>query len=230
MKALPLLLLAGSLACVTAERDAPGSALDPDSGARRGGRTEWLAREVLLQGFFGFTAFRRVTVDGPSVDGSDGDLDVLPLIGGGAQWKLGGGRADLGLEGLLSFSGRSEADATAVDGGGTAVDVRVDLLLLELHCGPFASVRLGDELRVYGAAGPLVQLAGYEQSGAGLADSGSGLGLGLYARTGIEFVLASSTMIGLGARWSDTTVDLGGSLGDLEIEGLQVLFTVSRGL
>ena len=37
-------------------------------------------------------------------------------------------------------------------------------------------------------------------------------------------------MIGIGARWSDSEIDLGGSLGDLEIEGLQGLITVSRGL
>jgi hypothetical protein len=37
-------------------------------------------------------------------------------------------------------------------------------------------------------------------------------------------------LIGLGVRWSDTSVDLSNDLGDLDMDGLQVLFTVSRGI
>jgi len=191
----------------------------------------WNTGQPLMQGFFGVSAYSDVSVDGSGseVDGDDGDLDQLPLIGGGGQWKLGGRNVDLGLEGLLSFSGRADAEAFVFGGGGAAVAVDVDLLIFELYGGPFASVMLRDKVRLYGAAGPLLQWADYDQSGDSLDDDGSGFGSGWYARTGIEFVLPSWTLIGLGVRWSDTTVDLG-DLGDLEIDGFQGLVTVSRGI
>jgi len=34
--------------------------------------------------------------------------------------------------------------------------------------------------------------------------------------------------VGLAVRWSDTNVDLGSGLGDLDMEGLQAVLTVSR--
>ena len=160
----------------------------------------------------------------------DGDLDELPVIGGGAQWKLGGERVDFGLEGLMSFSWRANAEAFVIGGGGAAVAVDVDISLFELYGGPFASLFLGDKLRLHGAAGPILQFADYEQEGGGLADDGSGFGAGWYARTGLEFVLPARTLLGFGVRWSDSTVDLGSGLGDLELEGLQAVVTVSRGI
>ena len=131
---------------------------DPFSTDRRG--LVWFPGQPLMQGFIGFSGFERVAVEdsGPvSIDGDDGELDELPLIGGGAQWKVGGRRIDLGLEGLLSFAGRADAEAFVIGGGGGAVAVDVDLLLFDLYGGPFASVFLGEKLRLYGAAGPLMQ-------------------------------------------------------------------------
>jgi len=194
---------------------------------------EWHPGQALMQGFFGVTENQKFSVDdgGPGrVDGDKGDLDELPVIGGGAQWKMGGERIDFGLEGMFSFAWSSNATAFVVGGGGAAVAVDVDLLIFEFYGGPFASIFLGDKLRAYGAIGPLFQWTNYDQTGNGLADDGSGFGYGYYARTGIEFALASRTFLGFGVRWSDSTADLGGSLGDLEMEGLQALITVSRGL
>jgi hypothetical protein len=183
-----------------------------------------------MHGFLGVSSLSKVEVEDADVDGDDGDADELPLIGGGAQWKFGGERVTFGLEGLMSFSGRANAEAFVVGGGGAAVAIDVDLLVFELYGGPFASLFLGEKLRLYGAVGPLLQWADYEQTGGGLADDGSGFGYGYYARTGLEFALPSRTLMGFGVRWSDSSVDLGGSLGDLELEGLQLLFTVSRGI
>jgi hypothetical protein len=194
---------------------------------------EWLPGQALMHGFFGITEFQDVSVDdgGPGrVDGDSGDLDELPVIGGGAQWKLGGDRIDFGLEGMFSFAWSSDATAFVVGGGGAAVAVDVDLLIFEFYGGPFASVFLGDKVRVYGAAGPLFEWTNYDQEGNALDDDGSGFGYGYYARTGLEFSLASRTLLGFGVRWSDSSADLGGSLGDLEIDGLQALITVSRGI
>ena len=60
--------------------------------------------------------------------------------------------------------------------------------------------------------------------------NGDGFGVGWYARTGFEFSAATNTMIGIGARWTDTEIDLGGTLGDLSLQGVQAFVTVTHGL
>jgi len=197
---------------------------------RRPRSFDWQPRQALMQGFFGVTEFQDISVDN-GAGHVDDDLDELPVIGGGAQWKLGGERIDLGLEGMLSFSWSSDAAAFVVGGGGAAVAVDVDLLVFELYGGPFASLFLGDKVRLYGAAGPLMQWANYDQNDHDdvFDEDGSGFGYGYYARTGLEFALDPHTFLGFGVRWSDSSVDLGSSLGDLEIDGLQAVITVSRG-
>ncbi len=191
----------------------------------------WAVGQPLLQGYFGASLLDRVTVtqDGNvEVDGDDGSLDQLPVIGGGAQWKLAGERMTLGLEGMFAFSGRANAEAFAFGGSGAVIAIDVDLLLFDIYGGPFVSLDLGDNTRIYGAGGPVMQFAEWDQSFEEDLQSGDGFGTGLYARTGIEFMLPSGDLIGFGVRWSETTVDLGGGLGDLEMEGVQFLFTVSR--
>ncbi len=197
------------------------------------GPLDWERGQALLQGFFGVTSFDRVSVDGgvaEPVDGDEGELDELPFIGGGGQWKLGGDRVDIGLEGLLSFAGRANAEAFVIGGGGAAIAIDVDLLIFEMYGGPFASVLLGENLRLYAAAGPLIQFADYEPADIDESESGSGFGTGYYARAGIEIVLPSRTLLGVGVRWSDSTVELNHGFGDLDMEGLQAMITVSRGL
>lgn len=192
---------------------------------------EWRKGQSLMQGYFGVSYYDNVTVEGSGpghVDGDKGDLDQLPVFGGGAQWKLGGERIDYGLECLFDFSWRSNATAFVVGGGGATVAVDVSMLIWEIYGGPFVSVFLGDNIRLYAAAGPVMQWAQYDQYGVA-TDHGSGFGTGLYARTGIEFVLPSRTMFGFGARWSDTRTDLSGNVGDLQMDGLQILLTVTRG-
>jgi hypothetical protein len=186
-----------------------------------------------LQGFFGWTDYSKVSVEdglGDHVDGDNGDVDSMPFIGGGAQYKLGGDRISFGLEGMFSFGGRANAAAVAVGGGGAVVAVDVDLFVFDLYGGPFVSIPLGDKMRVYAATGPLLQWGDYDQHGNNLHASGSGFGSGWYARTGFEFDVGSHTYLGFGARWSDSNIDLSGTPHDLDLEGLEYMITVSRGI
>ena len=57
-----------------------------------------------------------------------------------------------------------------------------------------------------------------------------GVGLGWYARGGIEFALDPYTWIGLGARWVDSELALGGGFDDYELDALQLVLTMSTGL
>jgi len=213
-------VLAASVLTVGAA--AQGAAKDEFSTPR------WEIGRPLMQGFIGVTEYSKVESDGTSgIDGDKGDLDSFPLIGGGAQWKLGGDRVDLGIEGFFGLSGEADAAAFVVGGGGAVVAVDVDLLLVDIYGGPFASVFLGERWRLYGSAGPLLEFADYEQSGSG-GGSESAFGYGLYARSGLEFYIPHFGYLGFGARWSNSEVDLGGDFGDLEIDGLQLMVTVSR--
>ncbi len=192
---------------------------------------KWAIGQPLYQGFFGASLYDHVAVNGSSsgtIDGDEGDLDQLPVLGGGAQWKLAGDRMSLGLEGMFSFSGRADAEAFAFGGGGAVVVIDVDLLLYDFYGGPFVSIDIGDRVRIYGAAGPVMQFADWDQTIDDVYQDGDGFGTGVYTRAGIEFLLPSGTYIGFGARWSDTTVDLSNGLGDLEMEGVQIVFTVTR--
>jgi hypothetical protein len=185
-----------------------------------------------MQGYFGVTEYDDFEVDGGSfgrVDGGGEDAAEMPLLGGGAQWKMGGDKIDLGLEGLFSIGWRSNATAIAIGGGGAAVAVDVDTFLLEFYGGPFANLFLGDKVRIYASAGPLVEWADYDQDIGGSHDSGSGFGYGYYARTGIEFAIGGRAMLGVGTRWSDSSIDLDGGLGDLEMQGFQFVVTVTQG-
>jgi opacity protein-like surface antigen len=186
-----------------------------------------------MQGFFGastFDHFERTGGSGPDVEASSSSTQ-MPVIGGGGQWKLGGKELDFGLELMFSFSGRANATAFAFGGSGATIAVSIDMLVFELYGGPFVSCFLGDSARVYASAGPLMEWVDYDEQipGTTTHTSGDGFGTGVYARTGIEFALDDSMMLGLGARWSNSTVDLGYGLGDLDVDGFQFVLTITEG-
>jgi hypothetical protein len=220
--------------------DAPGQDWVPPQNSPqvaefwRISRRRWETGQLVLQGFLGANLFETMERSGgssPDVDGSGETASQLPVIGGGGQYKLGGQTVDLGIEGMIAFSGRADATAFAVGGGGATVAVKVDMVLFELYGGPFANFFLDDTTRVYVSAGPLMEWADFTQKNdsAGIHGNGTGFGTGLYARTGIEFMTPNRTMIGLGVRWADSRVDLDNDLGSLDLKGVQIVFTVTEG-
>jgi hypothetical protein len=198
---------------------------------RQSGEPQWRPGQALMQGFFGVSFYDKVSRSGgsfPSVDGQRGDLDQMPMLGGGGQWKMGGDKIDWGFEGFMSVEGRANAAAFVVGGGGAAVAVDVDLLIIDLYGGPFVSTFLGNKLRLYGSVGPLIGFAFYDQSN--LSNDGTGFGVGGYARTGLEFILGSHMLTGVAVQWAKTRYDMNSSLGDLEVDGFQVMLTFTTGL
>jgi hypothetical protein len=195
-------------------------------------RPRWEIGQVLLQGFIGVGYLESVTIQGGGdpVEIDDSQLDNLPVIGGGGQLKLAGEGLDFGVEAMLSFAFRSDLQAFAVGGGGAVVALDVDVLVLDFFGGPFLSKMIGDRVRVYAGAGPIVHYLEYAQEDdAGAMDEDtSGSGAGFYSRGGIEFLLPSGTLVGFGVRYSDADVDLGAGFGDFELRGVQALITVTR--
>jgi hypothetical protein len=190
----------------------------------------WRPGQAAFQGYLG-AAFVEVSREGSAFDLQDDDA-TMPVIGGGAQWKLAGDKLDFGFESLLSFAWGGDLAGSVSTGGGAAFAVDVDVLVFDFLGGPFVGAFLGDRARIYAAAGPVLRWGVYDQDGptALTSGDGSGFGVGYYARTGIEFGVARSTMIGVGALWSDVELDLSGGLGDLDVDGFQAFVTVTQGL
>jgi len=205
--------------------------LPPASSAQRGG-TKWRNGQALLQGYLGVNSIQDLSRRGGTssdIEAGSGTISQYPVIGGGGQCKLGGNRLDLGLEAMMSLGGRANGGAFVIGGGGAAVAVSLDLLIVDFYGGPFVSVPLGERARLYGAAGPVVQFANYHQSAAPGVDAGtgSGFGVGGYARTGIELEISPGSFVGVGARWYDSSVNLSSGFGDLDIEGIEAMLTFS---
>lgn len=192
---------------------------------------KWNRGQYLAQGVIGVNYLSEFMLEGSGTSSIQLDDDeILPTFGGGGQWKLAGERLDFGLEAFLSLSGRSDLAAFASSGGSTVVAFDVDLLVFEFYGGPFVSRFLGDGVRIYGGAGPLLQWVGYDQSDGTTEEDADGSGGGAYARAGIEFLLPSRKLVGFGARWSRSSLDFDQEFGELELEGLELFVSYSYGL
>ena len=188
--------------------------------------------QTFAQGMLGVSYLTESNFDQSSVNApliQSDDIQQAPMIGGAFQHAIWGEHIDAGLEvgGTLGF--QSGGAFVVVGGGGLLVAVDVDMLLFDLFAGPFVSVPLGNKTRIYGGAGPMMQFADWDQTGNNVDQSGSGLGTGLYARTGLEFEFSPAMLVGVGVRWSDSEVSLGGGLGNLDIGGIQAMLTFTAG-
>ncbi|HEX6811356.1 MAG TPA: hypothetical protein VF384_07025 [Planctomycetota bacterium] len=196
----------------------------PQGAPSRSSPSRWRQGSAILSGYFGAAIFdlERSNSSGVTVTADDVEM---PSLGGGGQWKMAGDKIDFGFEALLGFNWRSGSTAFVAGGSGAAVAIDVDAFVFDLYGGPFANLSLGDGARIYVSAGPMMQWAVYEET---LDSDGSGFGFGYYARTGFEFNLGRNTLMGFGVRWSDTEIDLGGRLGDLDADGFLWMITFSN--
>jgi hypothetical protein len=207
------------------QRFPPPEERDPRLGPR------WQAGEVRPTGYLGITQYEDITLtrggEGPNL-AQDDDLQT-PTIGGGFLFKLGGEAIDLGVEAMLSISGRGSVSAFVSGSGGTAVLVDIDLLICDLYGGPFASVWIADKWRLYGSAGPLVQFAGYDQQGVdeSFDEDGSGFGTGWYGRAGLEYFTSWGTSVGIGVRYIDSNIELDDFIGEIDAVGMEYAITVT---
>ncbi len=202
-----------------------GGTVASHSGYLRDG---WYGEDELSQGFLGIAVFdriERVEQAGDFVDGSSDAISAQPLAGGGFQMRTG---EQFGFEVMFSASGRQNEPLRLELAGGGSLPVEVDLLLIDIFGGPLVRTSLGARWSAFGAIGPLLQFAQWDEKGtAGDADS-KGFGLGAYARIGVEYEGRGFDRVGLALRWSDVDVDLGDGRGDLSLEGLQLVFTMTQ--
>ncbi|MEM6674067.1 MAG: hypothetical protein AAF726_14575 [Planctomycetota bacterium] len=190
----------------------------------------------VVQGFVGITEF--TTADtrtgSPGIEILDSGIETFPMLGGAFQRALWNGPIQFGLEGGLSFGWDSNATLLSTSTGAIVTESENDVFLLDGFAGVYANLPLRAGIRLYAGAGPVLQ---YGAVSATFLSPGSspepveedGFGGGWYARTGVDIVVSPGTMLGFGIRWIDTYVDLGPTLRDLQLEGMQFGFTVSQG-
>ncbi|MCB9913999.1 MAG: hypothetical protein H6828_02480 [Planctomycetes bacterium] len=229
------LVLTAWLACAASCIAPPRASREPSLPyAPLGTLTDMTPGQTNVQGLVGASFHAQADRSGgpvPPADPQPEEFEQMPTLGGVFQTALWDGTLDAGLEvgGTLSFrSGDGYVFASGSGGGVVAVDI--DLSLLDVFGGPFVSLPLGDEVRAYAAAGPLLQFVSWQQSGPGVEQNGSGFGTGLYARSGLELEVHDNLLVGLCVRWYGSHSTLSDSLGHLDLSGTQVLVSFTAGL
>ncbi|MEM9381032.1 MAG: hypothetical protein AAGB93_13855 [Planctomycetota bacterium] len=185
----------------------------------------------VIQGTLGISNLRGLDTSG---GGGTGARDrTFPMAGGAFQRALRDGPVQFGIEGGFTFG--FDRDRTTVSSGNGAIVVRRDddVFLLDGFIGAYLNVPLRPEWRLYAGVGPVVQYARVDVEVDDLATvtrvSENGFGGGYYARAGLEFAITEAALLGLGVRWLDSSADLGRTLGDLSVQGVQVGLTLSQG-
>lgn len=212
-----LLLLAGC--AVPIGRPAPQEGVYPPPAR------EWEIGQVRQQGIFSVMFLDEFQTYGGPNSPAPGSVDRyhwMPGLSGGGQMRLFGEQElALGVEGFFQMGARASSNETFFS-------IDLDLIVMALYGGPFASYALGDNLRVYGAAGPTGQFVLNNQTDGFIQAKGSGFGTGYYARIGVEHRISVGTWIGLAARYWDSSTHLNHGMGDLKMRGPEYSFTVSR--
>lgn len=196
-----------------------------------------IAGEVLAQEeglpWTGHVFYGRMNIqnDGPDVGG--GDYNVT-IFGADAQKPLDQGAFQYGLETGALFSLDSDVrrfSASSGSGGGSvSVSVDVNAFMVDYFFGGYVALEAADRFRLYAGAGPLLIWAQRETEPREpipepFADeSDSGLGVGLYARVGLDILLTDRWGAHAGIRATRTTLELKDAYQDVDIQGWQYYF------
>jgi hypothetical protein len=168
------------------------------------------------------------------------DISTLPQLGGAwtTQPQIDQ-RLQYGLEASFLLGFRfDKVNYASIGGSGLYVNISTSMWMFDLAGGGYANLFLteGGGVRVYAGGGPLMMYADYDSSreetgaGGGLYEtSESAFGLGVYARTGIEFRVHEKGMLGLGARGTWADVDLSDVGGSSELTGIAAFVTYTAG-
>ena len=167
-------------------------------------------------------------------EATEEDDSTLPLIAAQVQVPVRNARLEWGYEGGFSLGWKSERNAYVIDTGTVLISADNQAFLFDISGGLYLARMFGGRVRLYGGAGPLMQFGSVDLdldqaiNGDDSLD-GSGVGLGYYVRTGFDVQTSPGTLVGLSLRWVDSEVDLGGKLGTLENEALQIGLAVTSG-
>ncbi len=192
-------------------------------------------QNYIVQALLGAVQYENLKLD---IEGQNAEIDLslIPQIGAGWGTIPKGDRFQYGLE--CSFLLGFMVDNISFTSSGSAtVRISADMWMFDLAGGPYASLFLdkNSKIRVYAAAGPLLTYASYHSDSDDVSipelnTSESVFGLGLYARTGVEFRIYDAGMLGLGVRGSWASVDLSEVGGSTDLTGLAAFISFTAGL
>lgn len=202
----------------------------------------------LIQVFLGVLELDDQNGQWEDISDSGVDVDFSSLPSGGIETEFAFGRdwVHWGINAGGSVAWKSDdtnfsGGFTEETGGVLRVDVDNSLFLFELHLGGYVRGRLADRVTTYAAAGPMVMYGRHEvederaeQLPAGdpvddvpdIKDSDSDdVNIGYYARAGVDFEIGKNQHMGLGLRYMSTELDFDKTVGKIDIEGPQYVFT-----
>ncbi|MEM1113540.1 MAG: hypothetical protein AAGI11_16615 [Pseudomonadota bacterium] len=195
----------------------------------------------LMQAFVG--ALRLDDQQGDLLDESGQPIDIefptLPSLGLEGEYRYGGQFVTYGLNPGGSFAWKSGGTSIAggfngSTGGTIRIDIDNSFFFGELHLGGYIRGRLGKSVTVYAAAGPMIAYGRMKVEDEEIdiddsveieTSSVSDFGFGYYGRAGIDFAIKGEQAIGLGLRYMRTELDLDDTVGNIDIEGPQVIFS-----
>lgn len=179
----------------------------------------------------------------------NGRLDDVPYIGGVSQVILKDDVVGYGWEGgaFVSWINDYASYYARSDGNGGQLIVRLDNALwsLETFAGLYADYQLMGRLRFYVSGGSLLVYGVAEMdkpagsppasaSGSGsvividVSHSDTDLSAGWYARAGLELRLTEDMWAGLNVRHLNTRLNLSDSIGKIDLDGNQYLFSLTQ--
>jgi hypothetical protein len=221
------------------------SVLADDNGA-----TGLDAEPALVQVFLGVLKLDDETGEWDEISDDSVDVDFSSLFSGGIEaeypfyrgfvhWGLNPGGSVAWKSDDTSFSGRVSGDT----GGTLRIDIDNSLFLAELHLGGYVRGRLSERVTTYAAAGPMVVYGYHEVEDENLENAADGspvdgdvelsetdssdINLGFYGRAGVDFEIRGDQHLGFGVRYLSSELDFNKTVGKLDVEGPQYVFTYS---
>ena len=172
------------------------------------------------------------------------DFDTLPIFGIESEYVLHEGWVHIGLNPGGSIAWQNEgtrfAGSIGGSGGNLAVELDNSMFLAEVHLGGFIRGRIHDRITTYAAAGPMFLYGSHEVEDQTVSGNGSGpelsedsasdFNLGYYARAGIDFEIRQRQHLGFGLRYYSVEMDFDDTIGSIDIEGPQWVFSFRQQL
>ena len=199
-------------------------------------RTGSVGSGYVAQGILGVTDMQHIGFELESSFGEalDADESKFPMFGGAWQVPMREGPlgTDLGFEIGFTWAAKWDSSDVIVDTGTVIVAADNDYTLVDVFAGPFLATELGRDVRLYGSAGPMLQWGRVELTfddvvGAPEDVDEEGMGVGLYARAGLELYMGRDAWFGIGARWTDSTVVFDDTVEEVDFDGLQLFATLT---
>ena len=183
--------------------------------------------------------FAETSTEAPGAVSTD-DLSNMPYLGIAGQFALADSDTHVGIDASLLFGWRSDNTSVYTGNGQARVKIDSDLWLVDLGVGLYAQTIMGDRLRLYVAAGPMMLFGEYsddttqedltvnplvETSG---SNSDSQFGFGGYAKLGLEYRLYGDAFMGVAVRGISTNLEFDQAIEDGGLAGVQGFVTFTR--